>query len=235
LRKLIVFSGAGLSAESGIPTFRDSNGLWENHKVEDVATPDGWKRNKTKVLKFYSDRFYSVRNNQPNQGHLALAKLESKFEVFHLTQNIDDLLERAGSTNVRHLHGSLFQRRCENILCSYRIDHTEPVRLGDICPTCGHQLRPSVVWFGEPVDMQMKKLKSLAWKSRNDGVFICVGTSANVFPAAKLLDIFSILQTKYFVNTEVNPFDNLKLIGYNMLEGQAGKILPNLVNNLLKI
>lgn len=222
-RHLVVYSGAGLSAESGVPTFRTDNGLWENHKIEDVATPAGWKRNPDFVLKFYSDRLDSVRNAQPNAAHKVLAKLENDFDVTHITQNIDDLLERAGATNVIHLHGSLFKRSCQQRNCIYEEDQTEAIRLGDLCPMCNSQIRPSVVWFGEAVDMQRGKLKSLAWKSRSDGIFLVVGTSLKVYPAASIVDIFRSLKTKYIIDPSPIPLD-----GFKVLAGKAGDILPKL-------
>jgi NAD-dependent deacetylase len=229
-RRLVVFSGAGLSAESGLSTFRDNDGLWNKHKVEDVAHPDGWKTNKSLVLDFYANLFNRVRNAQPNSGHYALAKLERSFDVTHVTQNIDNLLERAGCTNVQHVHGSLFERTCESLKCPYKVHQTEPIRLGDVCKVCGGYMRPAVVWFSETVNMNKTKLRSLAWHTAAEGgVFIVVGTSANVYPAASMLDLFSRVRNKYYINLDPMPQS-----GFVNLVGKAGDLLPTLVDNLLE-
>lgn len=242
MRKIVVFSGAGLSAESGIPTFRDSNGLWENHKVEDVAHPSGWVKDKSLVLKFYEKRHESVKTAEPNAAHRAIAKLQEKFSVVNLTQNIDDLLERAGCDDVRHFHGSINKRKCEwHFSCSmlqgdtrYKCDfseiHTESIKLGDLCPKCSGQMRPDVVWFDEPVAFEFEEIKDLIKEVKyNNGVFICVGTSAQVHPAASLIPLFSQVQEKYIVDPKPKKIGN-----YVLLEGKAGDIMPGLVDKLLK-
>ncbi|MBE0641888.1 MAG: NAD-dependent deacylase, partial [Bacteroidales bacterium] len=147
---IIVLTGAGMSAESGISTFRDSNGLWENHRVEDVASPIAWERNPELVMNFYNLRRRNVMEAEPNAGHLALVKLEQKYDVRIITQNVDDLHERAGSSNVLHLHGEIRKARStvdENLV--YPIEGWE-LRFGDLCEK-GSQLRPHIVWFGEAV------------------------------------------------------------------------------------
>lgn len=180
-RKIVVLSGAGISAESGISTFRDSNGLWENHKIEDVATPEGWRKDKALVLKFYNDRRALARKVQPNAGHYALAELEKTHDVFIITQNVDDLHERAGSTNVLHLHGSLFESRSTlDPTLIYKMDHDE-IKVGDKCEK-GSQLRPNIVWFNEPVPA-IEKAVDITFDCE---AFIVVGTSLNVYPAAGL-------------------------------------------------
>lgn len=196
METVVVFSGAGLSADSGIPTFRDSNGLWHNHKVEDVATPDGWNRNRSLVLDFYAQRFENIKSCEPNDGHKALAALEKKYKVVNITQNIDDLLERAGCSQVWHLHGTILRRKCErhrditmldgdtHFPCDYKESHEMPVKLGDLCIKCGSQMRPDVVWFHEAVDMHPNYLDALIKEAQ---VFIGVGTSAQVYPAAGLV------------------------------------------------
>ncbi len=236
---LVVFSGAGLSKESGIPTFRDSTtGLWHNHKVEDVASQDGWIRDKRVVLEFYQERTKNVRGVEPNAGHRAIARLQEKYRVVNITQNIDDLLERAGCEEVWHLHGDVNHRKCErhhsiatldgdpNFTCDFRASQVDPVLLGETCPKCGGQLRPDVVWFGEAVDMRMKEIEEMA--PRTD-VFIGVGTSAQVHPAAGLLFLFRVAQEKYFVD----PMPPLRLQSYTRLTGTASEHLPTLADKLL--
>ncbi len=152
MKKLVVLTGAGISAESGIATFRDSGGLWEGHKVEDVATPEGWRRNPELVLEFYNQRRKQALTVKPNRGHQILAELENNFDVTIITQNVDDLHERAGSSHVIHLHGSLFESRStKNPALKYAIEGWE-LKLGDVCEL-GSQLRPNIVWFGEAVPM----------------------------------------------------------------------------------
>ncbi len=242
MKTAVVFSGAGLSAESGIPTFRDSDGLWENHKVDDVATPEGWARDKELVIKFYQQRYESVKKAEPNPAHLAIAKLQDKFNVVNLTQNVDDLLERAGCNDVRHFHGSINKRKCEwhksacmldgdtKYTCNYSCDHTEAVKLGDLCPVCGGQTRPDVVWFGEPVAFEFESIRELVKEVKyNDGVFICVGTSAQVHPAAALIPFFAQVKNKWIVDKKPRPISN-----YTLLVGSAGVVLPDLVEKILK-
>ena len=236
---VVIFSGAGLSAESGVPTFRDSNGLWENHRVEDVATPEGWRRDKELVLKFYEQRFHGVRNCEPNAAHKAIAQLQEKFHVINITQNIDDLLERAGVDKIFHLHGSIFQRKCEKhtscsnpnrYSCDYLVEHDTPVKKGDMCPKCGAQLRPNVVWFGESVDMREDYLHDLLiYNLSKDGIFIVVGTSAQVWPAAGLIEMFRSVPYKYIIDKNPPKHPN----NYTILEGNAGEELPKLVEQLL--
>lgn len=238
MKNIVIFSGAGLSRESGIPTFRDSNGLWHNHKVEDVATPEGWAANQQLVIDFYAERFKNIHACQPNAAHEAIAKLQEKYNVINITQNIDDLLERAGCTNIWHLHGSINRRKCEkhkgisnldgdrNFTCDHSESHTEPVKAGDKCPKCGSHMRPDVVWFGEAVDMRVKELEEL---SDNCEVFIGVGTSAQVHPAAGLLFTFRNANKKYFVD----PNPPLRLHSFDRRAGTATEHLPKIVEELL--
>lgn len=180
-QKLVVLSGAGISAESGIPTFRASDGLWENHRIEDVATPEAWERNPDLVQDFYNQRRKQAMSVQPNAGHLALVKLEEAFDVTVITQNVDNLHEKAGSTHVIHLHGELFKSRStadESLV--YDIDGWE-IRQGDVCEK-GTQLRPHIVWFGEAVPMMDVALEA----TEQADILIVVGTSLNVYPAAGL-------------------------------------------------
>jgi len=181
--KVVVLTGAGISAESGISTFRDANGLWENHRIEDVATPEAWVRNPELVLKFYNQRRLQLRDVKPNAAHIALAELEQKIDTVIITQNVDDLHERAGSRNVIHLHGELMYARSTRFPeLRYRLDNFL-LEKGDTCER-GAQLRPDIVWFGEPVpmiDVAMGEMLDA------DAVFI-VGTSLEVYPAAGLID-----------------------------------------------
>lgn len=180
---LVVLSGAGMSAESGIPTFRGADGLWENHRIEDVASPDGWRRNPALVLGFYNERRKKMRACEPNAGHRELAALEEHFNVSIVTQNIDDLHERAGSSHVLHLHGELTKSRSTlDPRLVYDIPGWE-LKLGDRCAK-GSQLRPHIVWFGEAVPL-MEEAADLV--SRAD-VLVVIGTSLQVYPAASLID-----------------------------------------------
>lgn len=182
MKKLVVLTGAGVSAESGIPTFRDAGGLWEQYDVMDVATPEAWQKNPTLVLDFYNQRRKKALEVTPNKAHQLLAELENSFDVTIITQNIDNLHERAGSTNVVHLHGSLFESRSsidENLI--YPIQGWE-LKLGEKCEL-GSQLRPNIVWFGELV---YKIEEAMEITSQAD-LFLVVGTSLQVYPAASLV------------------------------------------------
>ncbi|MFZ4619360.1 MAG: SIR2 family NAD-dependent protein deacylase [Bacteroidota bacterium] len=235
---IVIFSGAGLSTESGIPTFRDSGGLWEQHRIEDVASPAGWKRDPQLVLNFYAKRFEKQSECLPNPAHYAIAELSKHHSVVNITQNIDTLLERAGCENVWHLHGRIDMQKCEyhhslafeydgDLECTYRSKITVPIKLGDMCPKCGGQLRPDIVWFGEPVDMREEFLMKTIKQAE---IFIGVGTSALVYPAAGLLPMFRMTPEKYFID----PFPNEELLnGFTILKGLAGEQLPTLVNSLL--
>ncbi|TDQ18648.1 NAD-dependent deacetylase [Algoriphagus boseongensis] len=195
IKKLIVLSGAGVSAESGISTFRDSNGLWENHDVMEVASPEGWRRNRALVLDFYNQRRKQARECQPNAAHLALAALEKYFEVQIITQNVDDLHERAGSTNVLHLHGELSKAQSTaDPKLIYPLDHWE-IKEGDKCEK-GSQLRPFIVWFGEAVPMMIPAMK-LAKKA---DYFLILGTSLQVYPAAGLIDYVPQTSKKFLID-----------------------------------
>lgn len=236
---IVVFSGAGLSAESGIPTFRDSGGLWEQHRIEDVASPEGWARNKQLVLEFYGMRFLKQQECLPNPAHYAIADLSKHFHVTNITQNIDTLLERAGNENVWHLHGRIDMQKCEFhhslafdddevYSCDYRSMIEKPIQSGDCCPRCGGQLRPDIVWFGEPVDMRQELLNELV---ESADVFIGVGTSAQVYPAAGLLPLFRRTKEKYFID----PHPNYELLdGYSVLKGSASEQMPVLMKSLLR-
>ncbi len=183
-RPIIVFSGAGMSAESGISTFRDKGGLWEEHPIEEVATPEAWRKNQVKVLNFYNLRRKQLLEVSPNDGHELIAALQSEYEVRIITQNIDDLHERAGSKEVLHLHGELRKARStvdESLI--YPIEGWE-LKIGDSCEK-GSQLRPHVVWFGEMVPAMDDAIALL----RDCGMMIVVGSSLQVYPAASLLQM----------------------------------------------
>lgn len=183
-KKLVILTGAGMSAESGIATFRDSGGLWDKYPVEQVATPEAFRANPELVLEFYNVRRRELLNTKPNAGHYSLAELEKDFEVDIITQNIDNLHEQAGSSRVIHLHGELMKSRSTgDELAVYDIDPEKPdLHIGDKCEK-GFQLRPHIVWFGEMVPM-MVEAEAIARKA---DIFVIIGTSMNVYPAAGLL------------------------------------------------
>ena len=227
--KIVVLTGAGISAESGISTFRDADGLWENHRIEDVATPDAWSRDPALVLEFYNQRRRKLLEVQPNAGHFALVALEKAHDVHIITQNIDDLHERAGSTQVLHLHGELRKvrsERHESLVYTWDKDLVQ----GDLCER-GAQLRPHIVWFGESVPM----LEPAAELASEADVFIIVGTSLQVYPAAGLMiyaspDIpFYYVDPRPQVNMELASMPNLKIIAEPASTG-VQKIVDELMN-----
>ncbi len=227
-RKIVVLSGAGISAESGISTFRDAGGLWENHPIEAVATPEGWARNPDLVLDFYNQRRKQAFAVKPNAGHYALAALEDQFDVTIITQNVDNLHERAGSTHVLHLHGELSKVRSsvdESLI--YERDETNwEVKRGDLCEK-GSQLRPHIVWFGEAVPM----IEEAAFITREADIFIVVGTSLAVYPAAGLVDFVGRNVPIYVVDPnlpDIRPHPNLTLI-----QAPATTGLSELVSRLM--
>jgi len=192
---VVVLTGAGISAESGLSTFRDSGGLWEKYSIYEVATPEAWERSPQLVLDFYNARRSQLAEVSPNPAHLALKDLEAYYTVMVITQNVDDLHERAGSTYVLHLHGELTKARStknENLI--YAIGY-QPIRLGDTCEM-GSQLRPHVVWFGEPVPFYPI---AEAWARRAD-ILIVVGTSLQVYPAAGLLEEATHARQKFLID-----------------------------------
>lgn len=182
-KKLVVLSGAGMSAESGLRTFREMGGLWEEHDVYEVASPGGWQRDRSMVLRFYNQRRKQLLETHPNQGHLDLVELEQDFEVRIVTQNVDDLHERAGSSHILHLHGELRKSRSTvNSDLVYDIEGWE-LKEGDLCEE-GSQLRPHVVWFGEAVPA----IEEAARVVSKADIFVIIGTSMNVYPAAGLIN-----------------------------------------------
>lgn len=204
MKKLVVLSGAGISAESGIPTFRDSNGLWEGYDVMQVASPEGWAANPGLVLDFYNQRRKKALEVSPNRGHEILAELEKHYDVTIVTQNVDNLHERAGSTHVIHLHGSLFEARStvdESLV--YPIEGWE-LKLGQCCER-GSQLRPNIVWFGEMVPMMEVAAQ---YASRAD-IFIVLGTSMVVYPAAGLIHYVPYETMKYVIDPKLPDIGNI--------------------------
>ena len=196
-KRLVVLTGAGMSAESGISTFRDSNGLWENYRVEDVATPEGFARNPEMVLDFYNQRRRELQHAQPNAGHIGLAELEAKYDVRIITQNVDNLHERAGSMHVIHLHGELM-KYCSvaNLEKAYDIDPAHlDIHVGDLAPD-GKQKRPFIVWFGEAVPMIEPAIREV----EACDIFVIIGTSLNVYPAAGLLNYVRRRQPIYLID-----------------------------------
>jgi NAD-dependent deacetylase len=215
-KHIVVLTGAGISAESGLKTFRDSDGLWNGYNVEDVATPRAFKKNAELVLNFYNERRKDVAAAQPNAAHTGLAALEKDFKVTIVTQNIDDLHERGGSTNVLHLHGHIFEMRSvddDEIIYEIRTD----LNVGDI-DAKGSQLRPNIVWFEEPVPLIEKAAALL----HDCDYFVVVGTSLQVYPAASLLYYAPPFLQKYIIDKkipDVSPSANLHLIEKPATEG----------------
>lgn len=228
-KKLIVLTGAGISAESGISTFRDAGGLWEQHRIEDVATPEGWKRDPELVLRFYNQRRERLKAAEPNAGHRALVQLESMYDVHVITQNVDDLHEKAGSQQVLHLHGELRKvrsERFEDVVYEWDGD----LCIGDLCEH-GYQLRPQVVWFGESVPM----LEPAAELAAGADIFLIVGTSLQVYPAASLMVYtnryipFYYIDPQPQVNWELQQMPNLTIIPEPASTG-----VPKVVQELMR-
>lgn len=209
-KKIVVLSGAGVSAESGVPTFRDSHGLWAGYDVMEVATPEGWRKNPELVLDFYNQRRKNALDVEPNPGHEVLAKLEDNFDVTIITQNVDNLHERAGSSHVMHLHGELFKSRSTlDPTLIYDVQGWE-LGLGDKCEK-GSQLRPHIVWFGEMVPMMEAAVRQVTTAD----IFVVVGTSLQVYPAAGLIDYVSNNVPVYIIDPnmpQVTQRTNLFLI-----------------------
>ena len=223
---VVVLTGAGMSAESGLKTFRDANGLWEGHDVMQVASPEGFAKNPDLVLEFYNQRRRQLKEVSPNAGHVALAKLEHQYNVEIITQNVDNLHEAAGSSNVLHLHGELFKVR-STVNENYVLDWTDDLVLGNLDQE-GNQLRPHIVWFGEMVPLMDKAVNLIRKASK----VIIVGTSMQVYPAAGLLNYAPSGIPKYFIDPKPNisshDYSNLKILNKTAANG-----LPVLVNQLL--
>lgn len=217
MKKLVVLTGAGISAESGLKTFRDMGGLWENYNVMEVASPQAWNNDPELVLRFYNDRRKQLLQAEPNEAHQCLAKLEDHFDVHIITQNVDDLHERAGSTKVLHLHGELRKARSTvDPSMIYPLQGWE-LKTGDLCDQ-GSQLRPHVVWFGEAVEAIPEAIET----ARQAEVYMIIGTSLNVYPAAGLVDFFPEESTGYLIDPNTithSSRKNLTIIRKNATAG----------------
>ncbi len=228
--RIVILTGAGISAESGISTFRDQGGLWEQYRLEDVATPEGFRRNPDTVQAFYNERRRQLQEGvEPNAGHKALARLEQHYpgQVLLVTQNVDDLHERAGSCNLIHMHGDLLQAWCE--VCHQPSDWHEPIEADSVCPACGTtgRLRPNVVWFGE-MPQQMERIQG---ELAACDLFLAVGTSGQVYPAAGFVELArSAGAHTVELNLEASEmnsaFDEHR-------HGRAGEVVPPYVEELL--
>jgi NAD-dependent deacetylase len=198
---LVIFSGAGMSAESGISTFRDSDGLWENYSIEDVATPEAWRRDPELVQRFYNERRKRILEVEPNHAHRRIAELEERFKISVITQNIDDLHERAGSSNVLHLHGNIRMSKSSgpNQENNYFPIEGWELTLADKCPE-GYVLRPHVVWFGEDVPMYAQALTVI----EQADLLVVIGTSLQVYPAAGLIHYASRARRKILIDPKAN-------------------------------
>jgi NAD-dependent deacetylase len=217
MKRIVVLTGAGMSAESGINTFRDADGLWEGHDVMEVASPQGWFNNPDLVLDFYNQRRRRLFEVNPNKGHELLAVLEQNYEVHIITQNVDDLHERAGSKNVLHLHGELLKVRSTQH--EHLVYHWEKDLLpGDLCES-GSQLRPHIVWFGEAVPLLEKAIEITA----SADILLIIGTSMQVYPAASLINYIGSLTPIYFIDPKPNinarDFNNLTVISEKAVKG----------------
>ena len=220
MKHIVVLTGAGMSAESGIATFRDSGGLWEQHRVEDVATPEGFRRNPQLVLDFYNMRRKAAFDAKPNAGHIGLAEMQKDYNVSIITQNVDDLHERAGSESVLHLHGELSKVRSTidpNLIYTLTPDNAE-IHLGDRCEK-GSQLRPHIVWFGEAVPM----IEKAALLVEEADVLVIIGTSMNVYPAAGLINYAPTGTPVYLIdpNEVRTSYSNINYIKKGASDGVA--------------
>lgn len=225
--KVVVLTGAGISAESGLKTFRDSNGLWEEYNVEEVASYNGWVRNPGLVMEFYNKRRSQLSEVQPNVAHTALALLENKFDVHIITQNVDDLHERAGSTTITHLHGELTKvRSLKYPELIYSIGYKD-IKLGDLCEK-GEQLRPHIVWFGEAVPL----IEYAAQIVEQADILLIIGTSLQVYPAAGLIHYASRKCKVYLIDPQAEDYyGNSSII---VMKEKAGIAVPPLVKELME-
>lgn len=227
--KITVLTGAGISAESGLKTFRDSGGLWENHDVMEVASIQGWHKNKSLVLDFYNQRRQQLKTVEPNAAHFALAELEKHHDVTIITQNVDDLHERGGSKNVIHLHGELKKvRSVQDESLIYEWDND--VRLGDIAED-GHQLRPHIVWFGEAVP----KIEEAVPHVQGAEKVLIIGTSMQVYPAAGLISYAHRDSEIIYCDLDPQPsYDLLRFKNHKIIQGSASIEVPKLIDDIKK-
>jgi NAD-dependent deacetylase len=225
-QKIIVFSGAGVSAESGLGTFRDNGGLWEKFNIEEVATPEAWRKDPAMVTEFYNMRRKQCYESKPNAAHFAVAQLEEKFDVEVITQNIDDLHERAGSRKVTHLHGEIHKVKSSgpNAEKEYYLQESWEVKMGDVCPE-GYQLRPHVVWFGEDVPILDQAINQI----EKADLVIVVGTSLNVYPAAGIIS-YAPSNAEYYL---IDPSEVSVPAYFNVIQEPASQGVPTLVEMLL--
>ncbi|MGH2648388.1 MAG: Sir2 family NAD-dependent protein deacetylase [Ginsengibacter sp.] len=224
-KNLVVLTGAGVSAESGLKTFRDSDGLWNGYNVYEVATPEGYRKNPTLVLDFYNMRRREVAKALPNAAHKGISELQYSFNVTVITQNIDDLHERAGSKNVLHLHGEIFKMRGEKDINTF-YEIKGDINLGDIAPD-KTQFRPHVVWFNEPVPM----IEHASIVMSRADIFILAGTSLQVYPAAGLIDYLPVDVPKYTIDTKppyLPPHRNFHVMEMSATEG-VGELVKKLL------
>jgi NAD-dependent deacetylase len=224
--KIVVLTGAGMSAESGIKTFRDHDGLWENHRIEDVATPEAWRKNPELVTQFYNQRRVQLETVKPNDGHYALKELEQKHEVVVITQNVDDLHERAGSSNIIHLHGELSKMRNEKHEV-FDIGY-QSINYGEKCPN-GMLLRPHIVWFGEDVPL----INKAAEITRTADLLLVIGTSLEVYPAAGLVNEVNISTEIVLINPQKSNISTPYKNKFVQIFGTSAKKLPLFVKNLI--
>jgi NAD-dependent deacetylase len=229
MQKIVVLTGAGISAESGISTFRDADGLWEGHDVMAVASPQGWENDQELVLDFYNQRRRQLKSVSPNEAHFALAKLEKEFDVVVITQNVDNLHERAGSSRIIHLHGEL--NKVRSTLNSRLIyEWTDDLNIGDFCEQ-GYQLRPHIVWFGEMVPM----LEPAIQECETADIFIIIGTSMQVYPAAGLISYAKSGSNIYYIDPKPNISHELRgRPGLQIIAEKATIGVIELVDKLLK-
>jgi len=226
-KTVVVLTGSGISADSGLATFRDSGGLWEGHDISEVATPQGWQKNPEKVLEFYNKRRKQAWEAEPNAAHKALVDLEQQYTVKVVTQNVDDLHERGGSSEVIHLHGELRKVRSEKDPALIKDVKGEAIALGDTAED-GGQLRPHVVWFGEPVPMIEKAAEITA----EADIFIVVGTSLEVYPAAGLLQYVPSGAQRYLVDPNVPQKASID-DSWTTLAEPAAEGVPKITQELL--
>jgi NAD-dependent deacetylase len=206
MKHIVILSGAGMSAESGLKTFRDSNGLWEGHDVMEVASPQGFEKDPALVLEFYNQRRRQLLKVEPNRAHLALVEMEKEHMVSIVTQNVDDLHERAGSSSILHLHGELFKVRSTYDSSDVR-EWKKDLNLGDLCAK-GHQLRPHIVWFGEEVPAMPKAISIC----QTADVLIIIGTSMQVYPAASLMNYVDTRTKVYYIDPNPAAIQNDQVI-----------------------
>ncbi len=224
-KKIVVLSGAGMSAESGIQTFRGAGGLWNGHDVMEVASPEGWEANPKVVLEFYNQRRKNAHEVKPNQGHLLLAEMEKDYDIQIITQNVDNLHERAGSSNVLHLHGELFKvRSTVDDSLVYELDGWE-LNWGDKCEL-GSQLRPNIVWFGEAVPL----ISTAFTIAKTADIFVIIGTSMAVYPAASIVDYVAHQIPKYIIDPDIPPVYGINNL--HKIEMGAGEGLAELIEIL---